>query len=386
MLKSLKHLLSITLILTCGYAHAFIEAAKIESFDSKIMGETRKYSVRLPQGYTPSSNIKYPVLYIFDGLTNLAHTSGTRDFLIGSNEMPKVIIVAIDTNTATRALDLTPTVDAKFPQPSGGGDKTLDFVEKELMPHIEKTYNTENYKMLAGHSFGGLLTIHALQSRPKLFNAYFAFSPSLQWNNRETSAKVKAMLVKNKQLKTFFYMNIGNEGDEMKKGFDEVKAALTEHAGKSFEWHSQHMPDETHGTVPVIGQFKAFRKLFKQWMPPYELAVKGLTAIEGFYQAHSDRFGFEILPSEGLVNSVAYEFMFGEKNLAKAHQLFALNVKNFPASAAALDGMADYLEEKGELNKAIKLMEKALKLASEQNEPLDYYQQHLQRLQGLTNK
>jgi hypothetical protein len=56
-------------------------------------------------------------------------------------------------------------------------------------------------------------------------------------------------------------MNIGNEGDEMKKGFDEVKAALTEHAGAAFEWHSQHLPDETHGTVPVIGQFKAFRKL-----------------------------------------------------------------------------------------------------------------------------
>jgi predicted alpha/beta superfamily hydrolase len=110
MLKSLKHLLSVALVLSCGYANAFIEAAKIQSFDSKVMGQTRQYSVRLPQAYTAGSNLKYPVLYIFDGLTNLAHTSGTHDFLTSANEMPKVIIVAVNTNTntATRALDLTP--------------------------------------------------------------------------------------------------------------------------------------------------------------------------------------------------------------------------------------------------------------------------------------
>lgn len=108
MLKSLKHLLSVALVLSCGYANAFIEAAKIQSFDSKVMGQTRQYSVRLPQAYTAGSNLKYPVLHIFDGLTNLAHTSGTLDFLTSSNEMPKVFIVVITTNTDTRALDLTP--------------------------------------------------------------------------------------------------------------------------------------------------------------------------------------------------------------------------------------------------------------------------------------
>jgi hypothetical protein len=48
--------------------------------------------------------------------------------------MPKVIIVAIDTNTQTRALDLTPTLDGEFPKPSCGGEKTLDFLEDELIP------------------------------------------------------------------------------------------------------------------------------------------------------------------------------------------------------------------------------------------------------------
>ena len=63
--------------------------------------------------------------------------------------------------------------EVKFPT-SGGADKFLDFIEKEVMPLVESKYRVQPYRVFAGHSFGGLLAIHAFSTRPELFNAYIA--------------------------------------------------------------------------------------------------------------------------------------------------------------------------------------------------------------------
>jgi predicted alpha/beta superfamily hydrolase len=91
-----------------------------------------------------------------------------------------------------RTRDLTPThADIKNPDgtvtafpTSGGADRFLDFIQTELIPEIEKRYRTAPYRIFAGRSLGGLLAIHALFTRPDLFNAYIAVSPSSPWRNQ----------------------------------------------------------------------------------------------------------------------------------------------------------------------------------------------------------
>ncbi len=61
----------------------------------------------------------------------------------------------------------------------GGGDKFLAFLKNEAIPLIEKTYRTAPYRMLAGHSRGGLLVAYSLLAEPDLFHARFAHSPAL---------------------------------------------------------------------------------------------------------------------------------------------------------------------------------------------------------------
>ena len=79
----------------------------------------------------------------------------------GNTIVPEMIIVAIPNTDRSR--DLTPShVDFDFfsgdsiQYSSDEGNKFLDFMEKELIPHIEKSSPASSYRTFVGHSFGGL--------------------------------------------------------------------------------------------------------------------------------------------------------------------------------------------------------------------------------------
>ena len=95
---------------------------------------------------------------------------------------PDIIVVGIP-NT-DRSIDLTPThvVDAPDDSTSGGGENFISFIEKELMPFIDNKYPTEPYKILAGHSSGGLEVMQAFAHHTNLFNSYIAIDPSIWWD------------------------------------------------------------------------------------------------------------------------------------------------------------------------------------------------------------
>src|ERR1051325_1125715 len=160
---------------------------------SKILSEDRPYWVYLPRSYfsktvAPKS---YPVMYLLDGDAHFHSASGVVQFMSsginGNVQIPELIVVAIPNTHRTR--DLTPThsllgTDGKEEQSfssSGGGDAFLKFLEGELIPLIEGKYRTAPYRLLVGHSFGGTLAIHALESKPNTFQAIIAIDPSLWW-------------------------------------------------------------------------------------------------------------------------------------------------------------------------------------------------------------
>src|SRR5258708_22961042 len=147
----------------------------------------------------PDSNARsgrYQVICLLDAAANFKPLAGMMEFLSagiddGSVEIPEMIIVAIDNTDRTR--DLTPTHTLRMPgsdkeesylQSSGGGDHFIRFLEKELIPHIDTNYRTANYRILIGHSFGGLTAINIFLHHTALFNAYIAIDPSLWWDQQ----------------------------------------------------------------------------------------------------------------------------------------------------------------------------------------------------------
>src|SRR6267143_5404311 len=150
------------------------------TFHSRTLNEDRPYWVYLPESYNSRSQAPeaYPVLYLLDGDALFHSATGLVQFMSrnGNVQIPELIIVAVPNTNRTR--DLTPThslrnqlgKESASLTSSGGGDAFLRFLEEELVPRIEANYRTLPYRILLGHSLGGLIAIQALVTAPKTFH------------------------------------------------------------------------------------------------------------------------------------------------------------------------------------------------------------------------
>ncbi|XQW85308.1 alpha/beta hydrolase-fold protein [Thalassotalea piscium] len=327
---------------------------------STVLSEQRDLLIHLPNNYNQNKMLNYPVLYLLDGQRNFAHTVGTLDLLNQSNMAEEIIVVAIMNTHRTR--DLTPTYDESYNEwgLSGGADNFLNFIDKELIPYINKNYRAKNFKIISGHSLGGLFSIYAMHSKPELFQAHFAFSPSLWWHKQAIFEKAKSFLKSSDQLNTYLYINMGNEGGNMLSCFEQYTELLNAHNRKGFKFNSDLDTSESHNTTALAGHALAYQNLYASLHPPQETIAKGIPAIKEFFKRQSEIYGYEIKPSYGAINQVAYKAL-SEKDFTTAITIFKENVDNYPHKADAYDSLADGYEANGELDKALEMRNLVIK-------------------------
>ena len=212
---------------------------------SELLDEDRKLHVFTPNGYEDKNEESYPVLYLLDGPHHFHHTTGLVQFLADNDRIPEMIVVAIGNTNRTR--DLTPSAGEMGGKThGGGGDRFLEFLTTELAPWVEKEYRTKPYRVLIGHSFGGLFGIHALITRPDFYGGIIAISPSLQWDDQHTVAAVEKWLETKPDLDASIYMTVGSEGGGLLGGTMKVSGMLSAKAPKGLRWEFQHLPKESH--------------------------------------------------------------------------------------------------------------------------------------------
>jgi predicted alpha/beta superfamily hydrolase len=357
---------------------------------SNVLNEDRIIFVRTPRGYDQGSD-KFPVLYLTDGPAHINEIGSTIDFLVNNNRMPPLIVVGIANTDRTR--DLTPTRsdeknsggDLTYPS-SGGADHFLDFIQTELMPEIEKRYRVASYKIFAGHSFGGLLAIHILTTRPDMFQAYIAVSPSLQWDNQRILHQAQEFFATHNELDKTFFFSLGNEGNTpnpMGDGFDQLKKTLTAKAPKNFHWDSARYPDEDHGSTVLRAHYAGLRTLFADWPMPRDpdgLPVGGLEGVEKHYRELSDRYGSHIAVPEFTINILGYQLM-GAKKLDEAIAVFQRNVELYPASANVHDSLGEGYETAGKFDLATQQFQQAIEVGITISDPnVETYKGHLKRV------
>lgn len=343
------------------------------SIKSTVLGEDRAILVRTPAGYDANKN-KYPVLYMTDGDAHMAHTAATVEFLARNGRMSELIVVGITNTDRTR--DLTPTKAvgpnaAQFPT-AGGADKFLKFIETELIPEIEKNYRVQPYRILAGHSFGGLFVVHAMIARPELFKSYVAVSPSLQWSDQATLKRTEEFLKERKEFNATLFTSLGNEPGDIGDAFDLFKSALAKTQIKGFEWEAQQLADEDHGSVVLRSHYFGLRKTYDGWQMPRNAATGavagGLKGAEEHYQKLTQKFGYSIPVPEGLINQIGYQYLLGGQS-DEAIATFKSNVERYPESANVYDSLAEAYEKSGRLDLATPLYEKAQTLGEKNNDP-----------------
>ncbi|RLD82988.1 MAG: hypothetical protein DRJ10_04420, partial [Bacteroidetes bacterium] len=140
-ISSLTKLLSILLIIspTTLFGQE-INIGFQDSIESTILNETRKIIIKLPQDYYQSDKY-YPVIYRLDGDRDLfIETVGVINRLAYTEELiPDMIVVMIENTNRIR--DMMPT-NTSFFKSEPGAENFKNFIEHELIPHINSTYRT----------------------------------------------------------------------------------------------------------------------------------------------------------------------------------------------------------------------------------------------------
>ena len=358
---------------------------------SKVLGEDRPILVSTPPGYGRGQQ-RYPVLYLTDGDAHLTHTRGTVDFLARNGLMPQVIIVGIPNTDRNR--DLTPSRvpvralgERTYQLPtSGGADDFLKFIETELAPYVEAIYRTESFRILCGHSFGGLLATHALVARPELFNAIIAVSPTLAWDDDLMLKRAKKFFAERTELKRTYFMTLGDEGEQNRAAFDRFAKILKGNKASGFRWGTMIFDDEDHGSTVLRSHYYGLKMIYEGWRMPKDPAtgdfVGKVADLKKHYADVSERLGLAVSPPEQVVNQMGYQAL-QRQDRARALEFFRFNVASYPDSANVYDSLGEGLEQDGQLDVALESYRTAYEIGLKSGDPnTQIYKQHLERLAG----
>lgn len=366
-----------------------ITIGKIDSLHSHILGEERKIWIYLPEGAKDTSK-RFPVIYLLDGDGNFATVVGIARHLTGSLTGPEVIIVGIPNTDRMR--DLTPThslLDQWGHQDlslktSGGGEKFTAFIQKELMPHIDSLYPAAPFRMLIGHSLGGLTVMNIAINHPYMFNSYIAIDPTMVWDKQKLLKQAHDVFRQKNYNGKSLYLGIANT---MPDGMDTLQVRSDTTSGSShirsllqlkdilqrddksdgLNFSYAYYKNDDHGSVPLITEYDGLRFIFSFYKMPARFNPEiydpknnaGLAAdLTAHYDNISKHMGYTVLPPKDDMNDLAH-YLVQDKQPKKAYSIFAMNLKNYPKDQIVYDGMGDYYASQKEKVQAIGYYEKS---------------------------
>ena len=393
-----NHLLFLLVIVCFSSAIIDIRAQNAttisDSIYSTTLNEHRNFWVQLPENYNPESKSHYPVVYLLDGLSLKNSLESVYNNYLG-HYLPHMILVGIS-NQEHRTRDLTISkIETRRGGPindeTGGADNFTSFIEKELIPFIDKNYKTTPYRTLIGHSYAGLFTINTLINHKYLFSNYIAIDPSIEWDNQNLLKQAKAKLgSENYKGKSLFVslaaemLHMWNEEITIENVMDDSSeftlfvrsiidfsnfAETKKQNGLNFSW--KVYPEDLHGTVPLPSMRDGLIFLFEwyQFKHPQEYnnpktSVKEIEVLlENQSKIYLEHFGYTVPPMiEELFNAYGYmnlQMQFPEKSLL----FFKKGIQYYPENAGTYDAMADYFEAQNDFTNALKYAEKAFEIS-----------------------
>ncbi|HEX6846459.1 MAG TPA: alpha/beta hydrolase-fold protein [Chitinophagaceae bacterium] len=344
-------------------------ALKEYKISSRVLNEERTITIYKPPVHPEYKDVVSPVIYVLDSEFYADFISTMISFVSERFvTMPPITVVGIQNfgeGAIGRNRDLTPLIakDSSIFKTSGGAEKFLQYIREEVFPFVEKDHKKTPYRVLIGHSLGGLLTMHTFLKHPEMFNAYLASDPSLWINNNEYMEIVKTTIDKTDERNKKLFFSTGNSrsiGPNAKK----VDSLLQVKKIKKLSHQFTNYPNEIHTTVFMKSYYDGLHFIFQ--MDPFDANLKladiTWSLLENHYNKLSEIYGGPMKPEESLVNTWGYRFLNQEKNVNKALEFFKKNIENYPASANVYDSYAEALLVKGDKKNAMINYEKAFQM------------------------
>jgi predicted alpha/beta superfamily hydrolase len=254
---------------------------------SKILNDRVKLTISVPENYT-NSKAHYPVVYVLDGKWFFSQGVTSQTHFSRYQMTPDLIIIGVD---AKRGWYLN-------------NSKMFNrFLEKELVPTINKTYRTSKERLLFGWEVSGGLVMEVLGNTPELFTGYLAASPgpldntfSERFQYRHDA--LKTLLNSDKKIKTSLFITTGKSDYPSQYGVDNLLDFLTKNNLENFEWTYKNLTEENHSTTAfktlhngIESYFKYYAVLRFRTIEAY-LLKGGNTYSESYYKKRKVKYNF----------------------------------------------------------------------------------------------
>lgn len=330
------------------------------SLTSDALSEDRSFTVQVPESYGTHSSTQFPVLYLLDGESNLAHAGPVVDYLAESGRVPEMIVVAISSGT-TRSRDFVPMSAGMA---NAGASSFLSFLGDELTPLIENQYRAAPLRLISGHSLGGLFVTWAMLNDSDIADAYIAQSPFM--TAELGSGIVEQVGTASINADVYYYANLGAEPD-LEENFDRLRHELESATSGPDRWELEADAEESHMSTRLIGLYKGLTGFFGDtWtISSEELASGGTAALAKHIQHMEDAYGYPVLLGEQPFRALTQGFL-AKGDVASAGEAAALYVQHHAESVVAhfmlgvaLASSGNRTEGLAEVNRAMALYEAA---------------------------
>lgn len=385
------------------------------SLQSKYIEDKATIEVFLPEDYNlTGAHIRYPVIYTLDGWVLSQSVSGIIHHMSHTAAIPKAIVVAIHIENETNY------GPALYQSQSGWGDDPavrlsgfsggkidpfMNFLENELISHIDQTYRTNSFRAIIGMSPTATIVLHSFWKSPDLFDAHIAFAATDVLGMGYTADttfidKIRDSLSKSPNRKGYLYVSSAKyEAVRSPKRLENVKALqdqLAPYLAKNFRLKVEHIENSGHYPSAVPSLLNALELIF----PAKHFRLSGqfnniirtedqpLQKILDIYKNLSAEVGFTVYPNLDLRRNAtcirtAAARSFGMKKYDQSEALYRYWVNQSPLSHKAFAGLAYTLDAKGKTEEAIEAIEKAIELAEPNN--IQEYQALLKKIRSKRN-
>ena len=267
-----------------------LEGTEVRDIHARSLRRDYQLMVALPDSYRTSAR-RYPVLFVTDAGYAFPVVRSIAQRLARHAGMEEVIVVGLsyakgDTPVYSRRRDYTPTTprahgyrsDMPGRAPAFGEAGAYGrFIADEVFPLVAAHYRADmGRKAFVGHSYGSLLGLELLLSRPATFEHYILGSPSLWFDRGVMFAREQDYARARRDLPASVYFGIGGretlapssrrsrleEEADMVADLHEFDAALRSRRYPGLRTRVEVFDGEDHASVfPVV-----FTRGLRAWL------------------------------------------------------------------------------------------------------------------------
>ena len=236
-----------------------IPITQIISYDSGLYGESRKLYISLPMDYTDTKK-EYPVLYVLFPESNYFRAKSAAWHVEGQNGIPEFIVVGISNKDSWN--EVFPFKLTRRPT-SGGADRFLESIGKEVIPFIESKYRADSLRILAGFSNSAMFACHVIVKEPDLFKSYILSSPMLGWSDNYVLKETIDFFDNIHSLdKTLYVIYGGLDYQNVLKPMPQLESLLKEKSPENLKWKIDLLENEHH--VPYVDVYNGLNFTFEK--------------------------------------------------------------------------------------------------------------------------